>query len=77
MTIIEMLARNARLLPNTTALIEITPSKNLRKEITWKEFDERSSRVANALIARGIKKGATELPVHQQTDKVLCRYRRA
>jgi acyl-CoA synthetase (AMP-forming)/AMP-acid ligase II len=35
----------------------MTPSKNLRKEITWKEFNDNANRVANALIARGIKKG--------------------
>ena len=57
MTITEILARNARLTPNATALIEVTPSKGFRKAITWKEFDERANRVANALIARGIKKG--------------------
>lgn len=57
MTITEILARNARLTPDSTALVEITPSKNFRKEVTWKEFDDNANRVANALIARGIKKG--------------------
>jgi acyl-CoA synthetase (AMP-forming)/AMP-acid ligase II len=57
MTITEILARNARLYPDSTALIEITPSKNLRKTITWKEFNDRANKVANALIERGIKKG--------------------
>jgi len=57
MNISEMLARNARTLPNDIALVERTPSKQLRKEITWKEFDERVNRIANALIARGIRKG--------------------
>lgn len=57
MTITEILARNARLYPDSPALIEITPSKNLRKMITWKEFNDRANRVANALIERGIKKG--------------------
>jgi long-chain acyl-CoA synthetase len=57
MTIIEMLTRNARIYPDSLALIELTPSKNLRKTITWKEFEERVNRVANALIARGVKKG--------------------
>jgi acyl-CoA synthetase (AMP-forming)/AMP-acid ligase II len=74
MTIIEMLARNARLLPDTTALIEITPSKNLRKTITWKEFDERSSRVANALIARGIKKGDVVIHLMMNSIKWLEAY---
>ncbi len=40
-----------------TALVELTPSKNFRKEITWKEFDERANKVANALMARGVRKG--------------------
>ena len=57
MTIAEMLARNARMYPNDSALIELRPSKGIRKEITWKQFDERANRVANALIARGIRKG--------------------
>jgi acyl-CoA synthetase (AMP-forming)/AMP-acid ligase II len=57
MTITEILTRNARLIPNAAALVELTPSKGLRKESTWKEFDERANRVANALISRGIKKG--------------------
>src|SRR4030042_196399 len=57
MTITEILARNARLTPNSIALVEITPSKGLRRPVTWKEFDDRANRLANALIARGIKKG--------------------
>ncbi|MCX7912184.1 MAG: acyl--CoA ligase, partial [Dehalococcoidales bacterium] len=57
MTIVEILERNARLTPNAIMLIEVTPSKNLRRTITWKEFNERANRFANALIARGIKKG--------------------
>jgi acyl-CoA synthetase (AMP-forming)/AMP-acid ligase II len=57
MTIVEMLARNARMYPNDTALIELRPSQGLRKEITWKEFDERVNKIASALIARGIRKG--------------------
>jgi acyl-CoA synthetase (AMP-forming)/AMP-acid ligase II len=68
MTITEMLARNARLLPNATALIEITPSKNLRRVITWKEFDNNANRFANALIARGVKKG--DVVVHLMMNSI-------
>ncbi|MGD0781090.1 MAG: AMP-binding protein [Dehalococcoidales bacterium] len=57
MTIAEMLARNARMYPKDIALVELTPSKNFRREITWKDFDDRANRVANALIKRGIHKG--------------------
>jgi len=57
MNISEMLTRNARLYPDEPALIELTPSEKLRKEISWREFDERANRIANALVERGIKKG--------------------
>ncbi len=57
MLISDLLVQNARLYPDDIALIELHPGKNLRKTITWREFDGRSNRVANALIARGINKG--------------------
>ena len=57
MNISEMLARNAKLYPDDTALIQINPSERFRREITWREFDERVNRMANALVDRGIKKG--------------------
>jgi len=56
MTISEMLARNARMYPDNTALIESRPSDKLRREITWREFDERANKIANALIDRGVGK---------------------
>ena len=57
MLITEILARNARMYGDEIALVERDPAKNSRKEITWKEFDAEANRVANALLARGIKKG--------------------
>jgi len=57
MNISEMLARNAKLYPDDTALIQIDPGEGVRQEITWREFNERVNRVANALVDRGIKKG--------------------
>ena len=57
MNVAEMLARNARMYPDDTALIELRPGKNIRNEISWQEFDERANRLANALMARGIRKG--------------------
>ncbi|MFC2038861.1 class I adenylate-forming enzyme family protein [Chloroflexota bacterium] len=56
MNLAEMLAENARIYPDESALVELVPSKSVRKEITWKEFDERANRIATALIDRGIKK---------------------
>ena len=57
MLITEILARNARVYGKKVALIERDPAKNTRKEITWEEFETEANRVANALIAKGIKKG--------------------
>jgi acyl-CoA synthetase (AMP-forming)/AMP-acid ligase II len=51
-----MLEKNACKYPNDVALIELTPSRNFRKEITWKEFDEEANRVANHLVRKGINK---------------------
>jgi acyl-CoA synthetase (AMP-forming)/AMP-acid ligase II len=60
-TIVEMLERNARRYPNDIALIELTPSKNYRATITWKEFNDSANRIANYLIGKGI----------QRDDKVI------
>ncbi len=57
MIITEILARNARMYGDEVALVEREPAKNLRREITWKAFDEQANRVANALRAKGIGKG--------------------
>jgi len=57
MIITEILARNARMYGDQVALIEREPDKNLRREITWKEFDNMANRIANSLLDRGIKKG--------------------
>lgn len=38
-------------------LVQETEKKYFRREITWSVFDEKANRFANALMARGIKKG--------------------
>jgi long-chain acyl-CoA synthetase len=57
MHIIDLVYRNARDYADETALVEIRPVSKARLEITWKEFNERTNRLANALIVRGVKKG--------------------
>jgi acyl-CoA synthetase (AMP-forming)/AMP-acid ligase II len=57
MDLVEILARNARMYGDEIALVEREPAKNSRRTITWKAFDEMANRIANALKARGIKKG--------------------
>lgn len=74
MTITEILARNARLIPDSIALIEVTPSKGLRKQITWKEFDEAANRLANALKAGGIKKGDVVMHLMMNSINWLISY---
>ena len=51
----ELLVRNAKVCPDEVALVELKPSKNIRREMTWKELDEGANRVANALMERGIR----------------------
>ena len=57
MLITEILARNARMYRDEIALVEREPAKERRVAITWKEFDDMANRVANALIAKGVRKG--------------------
>ncbi|WP_027358260.1 class I adenylate-forming enzyme family protein [Desulforegula conservatrix] len=66
MIITEILARNARLFPDDTALVERDPANGTRKSITWTEFDSVSNRIANALVKRGVKKGGSV--VHLMTN---------
>ncbi len=39
------------------SLVESNPLCHYRREITWSVFDEKANRVANLLMARGVKKG--------------------
>ncbi len=57
MLITEVLARNARMYGGEVALVERVPEKGVRREMTWKEFDEQANKFANALIRKGVKKG--------------------
>ena len=57
MNIADMLKRNAEKYPDEIALVELKPSQGLRKQVTWKEFDDTVNRIANLLIERGINKG--------------------
>jgi acyl-CoA synthetase (AMP-forming)/AMP-acid ligase II len=57
MTVIDWVARNARLYSNTLAFVEVRPVSKVRKEITWAAFNERMNRIAQVLAAKGIRKG--------------------
>jgi len=55
-TIVQMLENNASKYPDDIGLIELKPSVNYRKTITWQEFNQEANRVAGYLTAQGIKK---------------------
>ncbi|NLI61458.1 MAG: acyl--CoA ligase [Clostridiales bacterium] len=57
MPITEMLALNAQIYPHETSLIEREPALNIRREISWLEFDNLSNKLANTLISHGVKTG--------------------
>lgn len=70
----EMLARNGRMYPNDLALVERIPAENKRREVTWKEFDERANRFANLLIRRDVKKGDKVLHLMMNSIDWLIAY---
>jgi long-chain acyl-CoA synthetase len=57
MNIVDLVYRNSRIYPDRTAFVEIASLSGLRKEVNWSRFDGRTNALANALLARGVKKG--------------------
>jgi len=57
MILTQILAENASKYRDKTALVERTPSLNLRKSITWEQFYKTSCRFANALTKNSVRKG--------------------
>ena len=57
MTVIDLVARNARMYPDGIAFVEVRPVSNRRTDITWRAFNERMNRIARVLSAKGVKKG--------------------
>jgi long-chain acyl-CoA synthetase len=68
MTIVEMLERNAKLLPEKTAII-YGDSK-----ISYREFYERSNMLANFLIANGLKNGERVGLLVQKTPEAIISF---
>ncbi|NLX71135.1 MAG: AMP-binding protein [Clostridiales bacterium] len=57
MPITDMLSLNAQIYPDEVSLIEREPAAGIRREITWKEFDDNANKFANFLISCGVKPG--------------------
>ena len=51
-----MLEENACQHPDDVALIELTPSRDSRRQISWKQFNRQANSIANYLLQRGIQK---------------------
>ncbi|MBW1616180.1 MAG: AMP-binding protein [Deltaproteobacteria bacterium] len=56
MIITEILIENSKKYGDKTALVELEPAIDNRREITWKQFNKQSNKTANALDSIGIKK---------------------
>ena len=39
------------------SLAEVTPYEEHRREMTWREFDEKANRFANLLLSKGLRRG--------------------
>jgi acyl-CoA synthetase (AMP-forming)/AMP-acid ligase II len=62
-------AIHARHLPDKVCLIERTPSQNLRRTLTWREFNDEINKVANYLSKElGIKDG--DFVMHLQNNSL-------
>ena len=57
MNLVDFLEKNARLYPEDMAFVEVRPLTKARRHIEWARFNERTDRLANALMKKGIKKG--------------------
>jgi long-chain acyl-CoA synthetase len=57
MSIIDVIAKQARFAPQEPAFVELRPVSKVRQELSWGQFAERTNRLANSLITRGAKKG--------------------
>lgn len=68
MTIVEMLERNAAILPEKTAII------CGNSKISYREFHEKSRTLANFLISIGLKKGDRVGIVLQKTPEVIISF---
>jgi acyl-CoA synthetase (AMP-forming)/AMP-acid ligase II len=66
---------NARHLPNKVCLIERTPSKDERRTLTWKQFNDEINRVANYLTKElGVKDGDFVLHLQNNSLEWLITY---
>ena len=57
MNIVDSIRKFGRISPSALAFIEVRPVTGTREEMTWTQFEERTERLARALLDRGTQKG--------------------
>jgi acyl-CoA synthetase (AMP-forming)/AMP-acid ligase II len=64
----DILAWSARQWPDRECIVEVDPAQNTRRSLTYRQFDQRANRVANALLDAGIKKG--DMVLHFMRNRI-------
>ncbi len=57
MNIVDVIAKQARLYPNDPAFVEVKPVSGVREQIRWADFEERTNRLAERLLHKGVQRG--------------------
>jgi len=57
MNLLDIIAKNSRTYPDETAFVELRPVTNARKEVSWRQFEVRVNKIANALKGTGVRQG--------------------
>jgi acyl-CoA synthetase (AMP-forming)/AMP-acid ligase II len=56
MNLIDVIAKYSRITPNATVFVEVRPLSGLRHEITWGRFHERTNRIADSILKKGVQR---------------------
>ncbi|MBN2401629.1 MAG: AMP-binding protein, partial [Spirochaetes bacterium] len=57
MNITDIITKYARIYPDNPVIIELKPVTGGRKEISWAQLYDRTNRLANCLVKKGVSKG--------------------
>ncbi len=56
MNLIDVVAKFARISPSGAAFVEVRPLSGVRQEISWERFHDRTNRIANHLLQKGVQR---------------------
>ena len=57
MNLLDIIAKNSRIYPDEIAFVEVRPVTKGRKEISWRRFEEKVNKIADALNDVGVNRG--------------------